>query len=69
VGAVVRRDAGRLVRHHETVTRRPPISLPSMPAIAAFASSAVEKVTNPKPRDFPVSRSKITFASVTVPKL
>jgi hypothetical protein len=40
-----------------------------MPAIAAFASSGVEKVTNPKPRDFPVSRSKITFASVTVPKL
>ncbi len=42
--------------------------VPSILDIAVFASSSFVKVTNPNPRERPVSRSVITLASVISPK-
>ena len=47
---------------------RPPSVAPSIDSRAELAASSVVNVTNPKPRERPVSRSDTTFASVTSPK-
>src|SRR6266478_5498086 len=50
-----------------TVSLRPPLSFPLRPLIAALPSEILPIVTNPKPRDWPVSRSIISLTSETVP--
>jgi hypothetical protein len=45
----------------------PSSSRPSISWMAVWASAAASKVTNPKPRERPVSRSVITLASTTGP--
>jgi len=42
--------------------------LPSISSMAAWAAPPSAKVTNPNPRDRPVSRSVMTLASTTSPK-
>jgi hypothetical protein len=49
------------------VSLRPPLSFPLRPLIAALPSETLLIVTNPKPRDWPVSRSVISLTSETVP--
>ena len=46
---------------------RPSRDEPSIAEVAAEAASSVAKVTKPKPRERPVSRSEMTLASVTSP--
>ncbi|KAG0622821.1 hypothetical protein M758_3G126100 [Ceratodon purpureus] len=47
---------------------RPSISLPFISLIAWFMAPSSAKVTNPKPRERPVSRSVITLLCTTSPK-
>jgi hypothetical protein len=47
---------------------RPSSSVPFRAAIARSAASSSSKVTKPKPRERPESRSVITLASVISPK-
>src|SRR5690606_38318220 len=51
-----------------TRSERPSSMQPSISWIAACAALPSENVTKPKPRDRPVSRSVMTFASTTSPK-
>ena len=60
---------GAFGRASLTVSGRPPMSAPFIPAIAARPSSAFGISTKPKPRDRPVSRSWMTCADSTVPNL
>ncbi len=50
-----------------TVRFRPSRSAPFMASIARWASSGVDIVTKPNPRERPVARSNIRTASMTVP--
>ena len=50
-----------------TVSLRPLLSFPWRPLIATIPSETLPIVTNPKPRDWPVSRSIISLTSETVP--
>ena len=49
-----------------TLIRRPSRSRSCKPVMAALASSVLENVTNPKPRERPVSRSRITIDYVNL---
>ena len=50
-----------------TTSFLPPRSTPFHCVIAAAASASDANVTKPKPRLCPVSRSDMTFASLTLP--
>mgnify|MGYP001497376912 CR=1 FL=1 len=58
------------LRSSASLTRilRPSRVAPSISRCAVWAWVASPRVTKPKPRERPVSRSRTTFASVTVPK-